>query len=159
MVHTESKVKKPHYLMNSKVGLGTWYVNVPFELIPELLIRQIQDDPIMDYEEYRKLCPWLNSMPNIWNICLVTPEWKIVAFQYGDWHPLIKYMQTIRLSIHPKLFSISPDFLKDCMEAGKKLAEILGARRLYWITCRWKSIMRKLPESVRVMDTRVMEVV
>lgn len=146
------------FLMTSTVGLGGWYKNTPFESIPKGFIEQIFGHPFT-YEQYLEFCPMFNILPNIWNIALITDDKQIIAFQYGHWDPLASLMETVRLTVHPKLFRVDGLFLRDCMLAGKALAKQLGAKNLYWITCKWKSITRKLPGEVRVMDTRVMEVI
>jgi len=144
--------------MKSPSGLGNWIANFPFEGIPEVLIKQIQEEPTPPYDRYLGLSKWLNENPSIWNICLVTEDKRIIAFQYGNYDPLVQHLELIRLSIWHKLFRISPEFLKECMEAGKKLMVIMGAKKIFWISCHWKAILRKLPNDVKVMDNRVMEV-
>ena len=152
------RVRITTYLKDSTIGLGRWFRDIPFQVVPKLLIEQLFGHPFT-YEEYLQRCPWLNGMENLWNAALVgKKDDRIIAFQYGHWDPLSKDMEMTRFTIVPGLFRIDGEFLRDCMLAGKEIAKLLGAKRLYWITCRWKAVSRKLPGEVRILDTRVMEV-
>jgi len=139
------------------LNLGRWFKNIPFEIVPEGFIEQLFGHPFT-YEEYLNHCPWFNLLPNIWNIGLIDKDSQIIAFQYGHWDPLAKHMELTRLTIQPKMFRISGEFLLDCLLAGKELAKLLDVEKIYWITCQWKSILRKLDGYVKLVDTRVMEV-
>ena len=152
------RVKKFSFLTESSTGLGGWFINIPFEVIPENFIRQIARDPVTPYEKYLEYCPWLNAMLTIWNSCLINEEREILAFSYGDWDPLLSHMQVIRFSIRPKLFRIDGTFWKDAFDACKIHANLLGVEKIYWISCSWKAILRKVPDEVVLKDTRVMEV-
>jgi len=153
-----SDSKEPVFLMHSTLGLGDWYKNLPFTMVPRGFIEQIFGHPFT-YEEYLEMCPSLNRLPNIWNLALLTHKLQVIAFQYGHWDPLANLMEVVRFTIHPKMFRVDGNFIRDCMIAGKLLAKQLEVKKLYWITCKWRSIERKLPNEVRVMDTRVMEVI
>jgi len=150
--------KEFDFLMESTLGLGNWYKNIPFAIVPRPFIEQIFAHPF-SYEKYLEMAPSFDDLPNIWNLALVTNDVQIIAFQYGHWDPLADLMETVRFTIHPKMFRIDGNFIRDCMIAGKTLAMQMSVRKLYWITCKWRSIERKLPNEVRVMDTRVMEVI
>ena len=158
LVHPSSQVKEFKYLIASSTGLGGWFINIPFEVIPEAFIRQIVRDPITPYEKYLEYCPWLNSMPTIWNDCLINKEKEILAFFYGNWDPLLSHMEAIRFSIKPKLFRIDGEFWKDALNACKLHAKLLKVERIFWISSNWKAILRKVPGEVKVKDTKVMEV-
>jgi len=134
--------------------------NIPFELVPRELIEQIRpyaDPP--SYEQWLACCPYFNKMPNYWNLALVDKDNQIVGFQYGTWDPCGAEMHIIRGVIHPKYFRASGEILKMAMSDVRKLARELGMRRIYWITCKWKAFLRKLPDDVKVMEAKVLEVV
>jgi len=153
-----SKLAK--FLIDSPSGLGEWYINLPFEVIPEVFIERITENyyPTTSVEEWRKLIPWLNMMPTIWNSCLIQNKEKVLAFAYGDWDPLLSHMQIIRFSIEPKLFRVDGKFMSEALDACRVHARLLGVRRIYWITCRWKTFLRKVPDQIKLADVGVLEV-
>jgi hypothetical protein len=151
MVHTAKEVDNLDELVSVK--------NIPFELVPRELIEQIRpyaDPPT--YEQWLAWCPYFNKMPNYWNIALVDKDSRIVAFQYGTWDPCGAEMQIIRSVIRPEYFRVSGKVLKRGVEDVRRLARELGMRRIYWITCRWKAFLRKLPGDAQLMEARVLEV-
>jgi len=85
-------------------------------------------------------------------------ENKIVGFQYGTWDPLGAEMHIIRGVLHPKFFRISGKVLKRWIDDVRKLAKELGMRRIYWMTCRSKAFLRKLPNDLKIMKAEVLEV-
>jgi len=143
--------------MESTLGLGKWFKHVPFEVVPKGFIEQIFGHPFT-YEEYLGHCPEYNALSNIWNIGLIDKNRQVIAFQYGHWDPLARHMELTRLTIQPKMFRIDGKFLLDCLLAGKELARLLDADKVYWITCHWKSLLRKLDGYVKLADAQVMEV-
>ena len=83
----------------------------------------------------------------------------MLAFACGNWDPLLSHMQVIRFSIKPKLFRVDGVFWTDALNACKTHAKLLGVEKIYWISCNWKAILRKVPYLVKIKDTKIMEVV
>jgi hypothetical protein len=155
MVHSEKENKEFSFSLEELRSVK----NIPFELVPEELITQIRpyaDPP--SYEQWLDWCPYFNSMPNYWNVALINKENQIVAFQYGTWDPLGAEMHIIRGTISPKYFKASGAVMKRAIEDVKEIAKGFGARRIYWITCRWKAFLRKLPNDLSPMEAKVLEV-
>lgn len=156
MVHTEVEIR------SDKIDLDGCYSlrNIPFEKVPEELIRQIRPyaDPF-SYEEWLYWCPYFNKMPNYWNIALFDKEGKMIAFQYGTWDPCGAGMHIIRGIVHPSYYRASGTVLRRTFEDAKELARELGMKRIYIITCRHKAFLRKLPGTLRETEARVLEVV
>ena len=152
LVHTQSEIE------DFNNGLRC-VKNIPFDLVPKELIEQIRpyaDPPT--YEQWLDWCPYFNNMSNYWNLALIDKENKIVGFQYGTWDPLGAEMHIIRGVIHPKFFKISGKILKRWIDDVRALAKELGMRRIYWITCRSKAFLRKLPNDLKIMKAEVLEV-
>lgn len=156
LLYTSSEIKE----FSNKLSDGLRCVrDIPFELVPKELIEQIRpyaDPP--SYEQWLLWCPYFNKMSNYWNLALINEENEIVGFQYGTWDPCGAEMHIIRGVIHPKMFRASGEVLRRAMDDARKLAKELGMRRIYWITCRWKAFLRKLPNDLQVMDAKVLEV-
>jgi hypothetical protein len=152
-------MREIRFITDSTSGLGKWFCDVPFESIPAGFIKQIVRDPVTTYERYRELCPYLNEMSNIWNSCLLSPEGDMIAFAYGFFDLLLSHIEIMRFSIRPKLFRIDGLFWKDAINACRMHAKMLGVQNIYWMSCNWKAILRKVPDEVKLKETRVMEVI
>lgn len=133
--------------------------NIPYRLIPREMIEQIR--PYANpppYEQWLSWCDYFDKMPNYWNIALMDKGFNIVAFQYGTWDPCGAEMHIIRAVVHPKYWRASGKILKKGIEDVKKLAKELKMRRIYFITCRWKAFLKKLPDDLSIMEAKVLEV-
>lgn len=164
LLHTSTEEQK---LDLSKLGkflvstsLGEWYTDIPFQYVPEVFIERITERyyPTTDIEEWRRLIPWLNMVPTIWNSCLLENGTEMSAFIYGDWDPLLSHMQVIRISIDPKLYRVGGEIFKEILDVGRLHARLLGVKRLYFITCRWEAFLRKCPSDLKLAEARVLEV-
>lgn len=151
LLHSEEEVKK------LDLSLGVWYYNIPFEAVPKGFIEQLSEHPYT-HEEYLEQCPLLNELPNYWNLALMDDESQIIAFVWGNFDPLEKSMQVIRITILPRMFRIDGDFLYKVVKIIKQFAQEMKLERVYWITNKWKALLRKLPGVVFVSNTAVMEV-
>lgn len=130
-----------------------WVHNIPFSSVPRELVEQLKERPY-SYEEYLERC---NSLSNYWNFALVKGS-DVLVFCWGFFDPLERLMHVVRLSIRPQLFRIDGKFLHFINNKLKEVGKSMGARKIYWITDKWKVFLRKLPNELTTANARIVEV-
>lgn len=135
-----------------------WLYNIPFETIPQVFIEQLEER-FYTYEEYLKQCPLLNELPDYWNLALMDNKDRVAVFVWGNFDPLEKSMQVVRITMLPEMFKVNGNFLQEVAERVKKFAQEMGFKRVYWITDRWEVFLRKLPNTAKLVEARVLEVI
>lgn len=152
LVHTEIESASSSNRMR-------WEFNIPFELIPEGFIAQLDECPFT-YEEYLDHSQLMNELPSYWNIALIEQETSLIkGFFWGVLDPLEKTILILHATKHPELFDIRGEFLEDGITVLKRFAQRLGIHRIFWVTRKWKAFQRKLDGVISVNEkARIVEV-
>jgi len=128
--------------------------NVPFEQIPHSFIMQIAG---IDSTEYIRLAHRMKFA--YWNIVALNGDGEIICVAWGLSCPIEHLTIVMRISAHPKTFSVRGWIVDAMLDEIVKLARTYRAERVIWMTDRPHVFIRKLGDRIRLADTSVIEVV
>ena len=136
-----------------------WVYNVPFALVPPMLIEQLRGKQFT-LAEYEQWCEFMDDVPNIWNHALCDKDNNILYFVYGSINYLEKEIEVKRISMVPFYFPLKWEFIKRGLTSLEEYARKFDIKTIYSITDRWEGYMKNLPEGkAKVLDMRIVEVV
>lgn len=127
-------------------------VNLPFDQIPEGIVRLASYDPLtwtihgwrLD-RSYTNLSYWANDT------CWIA--------LWGPIDPLEKSWQIVKFVIHPIYRGQSTEIYKKVLQDVRQYASVHNLDTVYWITTRPKTFLKKLDGDVRQTNANVIEVV
>jgi len=142
------------------VGYGMNYrCNIPFGDIPRELVEQLANRNYT-YEEYLKMCPFMDLLPTYWNFVVDGDDGEIVAFVWGVVEPLERLNHIVRISVLPSVRNKSDATLFYAAEIVKEACEHMGVNFAYCITDRPEIYFNKSegPIRMKVSNNTLMEV-
>lgn len=135
---------------------GEWVVDVPFasvdpELIEQLALREFS------LQEYMGWARFMDTLPMYWNMVLMV-EGVQIAFAYGVHNFLEKESEMKRTSIKKEYWADKWPITKDALRVIKELCAKVDIQHIYGIFPKWEGYLKGLPDTFKVYDSKVMEV-
>jgi hypothetical protein len=131
--------------------------NAPFECVPEGFILALKDKDYT-YKDYLQACKLYNTLSCYWNI-LGYKDSKLMVVSWGTWDPLERHFRVLRSSSYPTSWKVGGEIMRNLLYQIRLYASELQAARCYWESNQWRVWLRKLEGIVRLVDTRVIEVI
>jgi len=135
-----------------------WVFGVPFEEVPEELVRQIKDRSF-EYKEFIKWGSVLGKIPTIWTLGLLNSLDEIKLFVYGTWNPLENEIEIKRATIDKELED-REDILEGFVEEIIKLKQLREVKNVYfWIPSKYFEHYFKKKHLIGRLNFSMMEVI